>query len=127
MVGFKKNLRHLLNRSDAKPKPTMTWCKTDHDVVTHVFLRLALVTCICFEFSLVHCVSFIVIGHCNCIDFGFGFTTLIVYFCVIQEVSDKGSKIAQLENEKSALIRDLFNNKASGKNGVSTKKSNKIF
>jgi len=50
-------------------------------------------------------------------------------FCnVFQEVSDKGNKIAQLESEKSALIRDLFNNKASsGKNGVTTKKSNKIF
>ena len=46
---------------------------------------------------------------------------------VIQEVSDKGSKISQLESEKSALIRDLFNSKASGKNGLSTKKSNKIF
>ncbi|KAL9988059.1 hypothetical protein ACROYT_G002457 [Oculina patagonica] len=44
-----------------------------------------------------------------------------------KEVSDKGSKIAQLESEKSALIRDLFNSKASGKNGLSTKKPNKIF
>lgn len=45
-----------------------------------------------------------------------------------KEVSDKGSKIAQLESEKSALIRDLFNSKASsGKNGLTTKKSNKIF
>lgn len=45
-----------------------------------------------------------------------------------KEVSDKGNKISQLESEKSALIRDLFNNKASsGKNGVTTKKSNKIF
>lgn len=44
-----------------------------------------------------------------------------------KEVSEKGSKIAQLETEKSALIRDLFNSKASGKNGLSTKKPHQIF
>lgn len=49
------------------------------------------------------------------------------FFCCFQEVADKGSKITQLENEKSALIRDLFNNKAAGKNGFGPKKGNKIF
>lgn len=46
-----------------------------------------------------------------------------------KEVSDKNIKISQLENDKSALIRDLFNNKAvSGKNGFSvTKKGDKKF
>ncbi|PFX27253.1 uncharacterized protein LOC111327860 [Stylophora pistillata] len=44
-----------------------------------------------------------------------------------KEVSEKGGKIAQLETEKSALIRDLFNSKASGKNGLSTKKPHQIF
>lgn len=44
-----------------------------------------------------------------------------------KEVANKGSKITQLENEKSALIRDLFNNKAAGKNGFGPKKGNKIF
>ena len=53
---------------------------------------------------------------------------IVLIIIVFQEVSDKGSKITQLENEKSALIRDLFNHKASsGKNGLTTKKSNKIF
>ena len=50
--------------------------KTNHNLVTRVFPRLAPVTCICFEFSLVHFLlfTFVVIGHCNC--FAFGFTTL---------------------------------------------------
>lgn len=48
-------------------------------------------------------------------------------FVVLQEVSEKGSKISQLENEKSALIRDLFNSKTTGKNGFSAKKANNIF
>ena len=52
--------------------------------------------------------------------------TMAHFYC-FQEVADKGSKITQLENEKSALIRDLFNNKAAGKNGFGPKKGNKIF
>ena len=54
-------------------------------------------------------------------------TYLINVLFVLQEVSDKGDKITQLENEKSALIRDLFNSKTSGKNGFSAKKGNHIF
>ena len=52
-----------------------------------------------------------------------------VFSLCLQEVSDKNIKISQLENDKSALIRDLFNNKAvSGKNGFSvTKKGDKKF
>lgn len=51
----------------------------------------------------------------------------MTHFYCFQEVADKGSKITQLETEKSALIRDLFNNKAAGKNGFGPKKGNKIF
>ena len=54
------------------------------------------------------------------------YLTMTHFYC-FQEVADKGSKITQLENEKSALIRDLFNNKAAGKNGFGPKKGNKIF
>ena len=46
---FKKTDANLLNQSDVKPNP----------IATHVFPRLAPVTCICFEFSLVHCVVYV--------------------------------------------------------------------
>ena len=46
-------------------QPIRCKTKTNHDLVTRVVPRLAPVTCICFGFSLVHCVfTFVVIGHC---------------------------------------------------------------
>ena len=52
VIGL-KNSRHLLDQSDAKPKPIAT-CR-----VARVFPRLALVTCIGFEFSSVHWVVYV--------------------------------------------------------------------
>ena len=40
-------------------QPIRCKTKTNHDLVTHVFPRLLPVTCICFEFSLVHCVVYV--------------------------------------------------------------------
>ena len=50
VIGLKIS-RHLLNQSDAKPKPI--------DLVTRALPRLAPVTCIYFELWLVHCVVYV--------------------------------------------------------------------
>ena len=44
--------------------------RTNHGLVARVFPRLALVTCICFEFLLVHCVVYVCCDWpFNCFDF----------------------------------------------------------
>ena len=65
---FKKNSRHLINQSDAKPEPFATW--------SHAFSRAwrRLRVCASSSHWFVSLFTFIVIVHCNC--FGFGFTTL---------------------------------------------------
>ena len=66
--GF--NPRHLLNQSDAKPKPITT----GSHAFSRAWRRLRVFVSRChWSFVLF---TFVVIGHCNCFDFGFGFTTL---------------------------------------------------
>ena len=51
MIGLEKSSHHLLNQNN-----------TNRDFVSRVFPRLALVTCICFEFSLAHFVRSIYVS-----------------------------------------------------------------
>ena len=74
-------LRSVIGLKKLAPPSQPIRCKTNtnRDLVTRVLPRLPPVTCICSEFSLVHCVVYVVVighsqGHSNC--FGFGFTTL---------------------------------------------------
>ena len=96
-------------------------------------LKKSRTLCICFCRLPVQCIlSFSCqrfLCHWNLWDYVIKSSAIPNYdsFYCFQEVADKGSKITQLETEKSALIRDLFNNKAAGKNGFGPKKGNKIF
>ena len=69
MIGL-KNSRHLLNQSDAKPKPIATWSHA----FSRAWRRLRVFALSSHRFIVLLLFSFVVIGHCNC--FNFGFTTL---------------------------------------------------
>ena len=67
LIGL-KNSRHLLNQSDAKPKPIATWSHA----FSRAWRRLRVFAASSQWFIVLF--SSVVIGYCNC--FGFGFTTL---------------------------------------------------
>lgn len=67
VIGYKKNSRHILNQSDANPKPKVTWSRALSRAS-----RL-LITCIYYELLFVYVECVPCYFHLNC--FGFGFTT----------------------------------------------------